>query len=626
MKVKAHHLAASFFAGAIFLSTLLWVSMYTPSAIATCSGGANITIGSIPAGATLSGTFGLIANSTASPAPNGVTFVVSAPATQVIGQGGQVSSGSTSYSSWSYGWDTRMLANGGYQISAIAHYSGGSAYDCNSSPVAITILNPTTVSPSPVPITSPSPTSTNTQVPKLSVSVSPNNWQGAPGMDNYFTVSGVYVASSGAQFPVSSVNGAIFQWDTNAGLIGPSGQQSTTLTLGPAAGSFVLGVNVTMNGISSRVVATIKVVVPTATTTSPSPSPILTSNDSLSPSSTALSTSDSSTSTDNPIKLSDLSPAQIQILSTMPTVFRPLDPTNSRPVVAIINLACLELKLGTRFAKISGGTEAAKPEERLRGSTCFSGSDRIPSSLAPVEPTKIKEIPTTTSIVTISEPKNETITNKKGDKIAAILISGTGAPDSDIYIYIFSDPMVLRAQTDKSGKWNYSLQNPLKVGHHEIYAVAAKDSATFVRTSAVPVSIAAAANGAQDGSLVIESSLKPIQAAYIAGAILMVLAAIFLLLRIRRAHPHGFGVDMVHPGATPAAEMIHPVAASMVSAVPKKVGGLIPTPVTSPAIIPAPSVEVTPPLAIVPVVAAPAEVVLPLSVSTPTASSESSLS
>ena len=217
--------------------------------------------------------------------------------------------------------------------------------------------------------------------------------------------------------------------------------------------------------------------------------------------------------------------------------------------------------MGTRFKAISGGTDAATSEERLDGSKCFSGSERIPSTIAPVEPTRIAEVQATTSIVTLASAKNEIITNKTGDKISAILLTGTGAPDSDVFVYIFSDPMVLRAQTDKTGKWNYVLQNPLKPGHHEIYAVAAKDSNTFVRTSAVPVSIAAAATGSQDGSLVIESRWKPAQVAYAGGAVLMIIVAIFLLFRIRRSgHAISPGnADMVHPGTLPAAELIHPV-------------------------------------------------------------------
>ena len=69
---------------------------------------------------------------------------------------------------------------------------------------------------------------------------------------------------------------------------------------------------------------------------------------------------------------------------------------------------------------------------------------------------------------------------------------------------------------------------------HEIYAVAAKDSTNFVRTSAIPISIAVAANGNKDGSLVIESRWQAAQVGYVGVAILMVIAALLLLIRLVR--------------------------------------------------------------------------------------------
>ena len=567
MNVKAHHLAASLFAGAIFLSSLAWFSVYTPSAIATCSGGANIGISNPPAGTILSGNYNLVANSPATPAPNGVTFAISAPTTQVIGQGSPITPTSTSYSSWGYSWNTTGTPDGNYSLSAIAHYSGGSAYDCISSPVAISIHNANAATSSPTPAPPPS-----TQSPKLSVAISPNSWQGGFGQKMNFTVSGTYTNEFGTQYPVSTSSGSQVVWDTNTGTIATNGQTTTTLSAGNTAGNFVLGANVTMNGLTSRALAALKVFAPSTTSTSPapvssnSPSPTPLRSEGPSPSSSPSSSNLSSDFSSPP----PLSQQEITRFETTPTVFRPSAPTNSRPIVAAINLSCLEKKLGARYMTISSGSGDASADERIKGSTCFSGTDRIPATLAPVEPTRISEVATTSSIVTIGETKNETIINKKGDKISAILIGGTAAPNSDVYVYIFSDPMVLRAQTDKSGKWSYVLQNPLKPGHHEIYAVAAKDSNTFVRTSAVPVSIAAAASGSQDGSLVIESRWKPAQVAYVGGALLMIIVAMFLLFRIRRsAHPvASANVDMVHPGAGPVAELIHPVVAGVMPTPP----------------------------------------------------------
>ena len=174
--------------------------------------------------------------------------------------------------------------------------------------------------------------------------------------------------------------------------------------------------------------------------------------------------------------------------------------------------------------------------DRLKADACFTGSNKIPAVLAPVSPSQITTIPTESDIVNVSSLTSEAIKNSSGTKINAILLAGTGTPSSDIFLYFFSDdPMVLRAQTNSQGKWSYVLENPLNPGQHHVYAVSQSASNNFVRTSALPFAVAAAASGNQDGSLIIQNALSPSQVAYIGGAILMVLIGLFLLFRLRRA-------------------------------------------------------------------------------------------
>jgi hypothetical protein len=194
--------------------------------------------------------------------------------------------------------------------------------------------------------------------------------------------------------------------------------------------------------------------------------------------------------------------------------------------------------------------------------------------LAPVAPANVSDLAPAGGTVSLGSVKNQTTTSKDGKKLNSLLLTGTGAPNTDIFIYVFSDPLVLRAQTDEQGKWEYVLETPLKAGNHEVYAVAEKDAGSFVRTSAVPITIAAAAPGGSDGSLILERQWSAAQIGFAAGAVVMILAALgvfFTILRRRR-----------HSATAPA-----PATAATVAPV------VAPAPVT-PAPAPAPPAPSTP--------------------------------
>jgi hypothetical protein len=543
MRVKTHHLAAFFFTGALVLASLAWLSVRAPTALATCSTGASISLTSPPAGGTLSGSTTLTATTSGSSAqPSSVTFMTSAPSQIALGDVGPSGPGGTT---WSLSWDSRSLQDGGYQFVAVAHYGNVTTYDCLSAPVQATIYNSTA----------------GGSGPSLSASISPGSWQGKPGQAQNFSVTGVYTDQFGVQHPITASSGASYQWGTNAGSLSSNGSPSTTLIDGPATGTFNIGVVVKMNGLSVSKSVPVKISL-TATGTSGSgsggPTPVPTPPPAINSG-------------------GQLTPQQLQALSTMPTIFHPASATNSDPVVPAQTLGCLEQKLGAKFGAISSGQAQPSTSDRVAGADCFSGSNKIPASLAPVEPAHVAELPTADS-VTIKGLKNETISGHSGSKVTAILVSGTGTPNASIFLYIFSDPMVLRAQTNSQGQWNYVLENPLKPGHHEFYAVSQTDSSNFVRTPAVPVSIAAASPGSTDGSLIIEHSLSPAQISYILGAGLMVFAGLFLLWRLRRR-------AKAAPAAVAAAPPVMP-ASPPASAPPPAPPATAPAVVTDPTTMP----------------------------------------
>jgi hypothetical protein len=483
------------------LSSLAWLTYNAPAAQATCGTGSNVIVTSPSSTSTnspLSGVRTLTAYSTPTTA-SGMTFMLVAPNQQPIGEA--VQSGST----WKLDWDTRNVPNGGYGLLAIAHFGTATTLDCASPVVTFSVQN------------------TPTQSPKLTATITPNTWQTPVNTTRTFSVDAIYTDQYGRQSHVGPATNNSFLWNTSIGGLSTQVGPTTVLNAGAKIGSGVLNASVNYGGLTANSAAEIKVTAPDTSgsggsTTSPSPTPT------TSPTATAPG---SGATTDDATRL-----------ATMPTIFRPADPTNSNPVVPLPALSCLEQKVGTaRFNEISSGKSTPTAAERKAAADCFSGPTPIPAVLAPVPPAKISEVEQTTDLVKVANIKNTTVTGQDGKKITGLLVTGQGAPNSNVFIYVFSDPLVLRAQTDAKGTWSYVLETPLKPGHHEVYAVAEKDAGSFVRTSAIPISIAAAAPGSQDGSLVIERTLSPAQIGFMALAALMVVASIvvaFVLLRRRR--------------------------------------------------------------------------------------------
>lgn len=500
MNIRPKHVLATLALGALVITTLgaAFVTVFDKSsAQAICGTGSSVTLiqpSNTASSTALTGVQSLRAYATPS-AASGMTFMITGPTQQPIGEGVQHGS------EWRLDWDSRNLPNGTYQMIAIAHFGTATTLDCASPVANVSVQNQAT------------------QAPKLTAQIIPNTWQGPVGGSANFSVDAVYVDQYGRSSHVGPATANAFTWQTSTGRLSTNAGISTVFTAGTTAGTGTLTATVNYGGLTAKAVAQLKVVTLTDAAKLPSSSPAPSPD-----ASPAVSTSGGATTTDDATRL-----------ATMPTIFRPSDPSNSNPVVPIPTLSCLEKKIGSaRFAEVSSGKSAPTAAERKQSADCFEGTTPIPAILAPVAPSHLTEVEVTKSIVSVSDIKTTTITSKDGKKIDGLLVSGKGAPSSDIFVYIFSDPLVLRAQTDAKGQWSYILETPLAPGHHEVYAVAEKDAGNFVRTSALPISIAAAAPGSKDGSLVIERRLSAAQVAFIIGAGLAVLATIVLLFALLR--------------------------------------------------------------------------------------------
>lgn len=495
--LRTHHLVVIFLAVAVAFTGLAFVAVDQPAS-AACSSGSSVVIlqpNNTTTATPLSGIVQLKAYSTPTSASS-IGFQLMGPVNQSLGEGVQ------SGTNWTLNWDTRNQPNGGYQVVAIARYGTATTLNCASAPLPLAINN------------------VATQAPALSLAVSPAGWQGPVGGSASFNVQATYVDQYGRS---SKVTPTAVNWTSPLGVANPPTAPSTVFQAGTTQGSATLKVMAGYLGVSANAAVPIKVGPPTAPsmTATPAPSP-----------------APSTGTTASPTPTPRLEAGEAQRLANMDTIFRPADPTNTQPIVNLPTLSCMEKAVGAaRFAEISGGKSQPTAAERRLAANCFSGSEAIPAVLAPVTPTRLSELATTEDAVTIGAAKPYKVTGEGGKEISAYLISGTGAPNSTVYIYVFSDPLVLRAETNAQGKWEYVLENPLPEGKHEVYAVAEKDAGTFVRTSAVPVQVAAAAPTSSDGSLVVGKGLSTNQWLFIISAVIMVLMAIGLLFTILRRRP-----------------------------------------------------------------------------------------
>jgi hypothetical protein len=71
----------------------------------------------------------------------------------------------------------------------------------------------------------------------------------------------------------------------------------------------------------------------------------------------------------------------------------------------------------------------------------------------------------------------------------SIKISGIGPSDSYIFLYIFSDPIVVTVKTNQKGEWSYFLEKKLEKGDHKIYAAAKTNTLDYIKSKVVDISV-----------------------------------------------------------------------------------------------------------------------------------------
>lgn len=399
----------------------------------------------------------------------------------LIGSGGV----GTNSSVWSMRFDTFSYANGPYDIFARSLYFNTATQQyqaCDSAPVHVNIAN-----------------GTSTDQESLIVDLNTKYWEGPTNIWVIFSAKAYVHTSSGTNVEVTA--NSAFEWKTTIGSLAPA-HDKATFKSGAVTGEGTVSVKALFN--DKVALGNIKInIFPNSTY------------------STYPSTTTADTSTDSTTTATD-SAAITQ---------NELDPKLAQ---------CLKQSVGDdRYADFVATIAKPTYTEMKRAWACFEQTKFvIPTNWAPVKPEEVKNLPKDPKKAKIQAISNTKSKSSDGSQKDAILLRGTSLPNSDVFIYVFSEPLVLATQTDSDGNWSYTLENPLEPGQHEAYVTVNGGDDNYVASEPIVFSIARAESSDQNpqgASLLLSNSQNTWQNNYLLyGAILVGLALIFVLFYVKR--------------------------------------------------------------------------------------------
>lgn len=186
-------------------------------------------------------------------------------------------------------------------------------------------------------------------------------------------------------------------------------------------------------------------------------------------------------------------------------------------------------------------------------SNCSAASKyMIPTTLAPVDPNKIEKLNTDEKLVSISKIENAEKTTDTTKK-ETLKITGKAKANSVVFIYMYSDPIIITTTADSNGNWTYVLEDPLVPGKHEVYAVVNKGDGTYTKSEPFTFIISkVAASSSNPNGLGLKLAEAPKKTAtesnynltyYIAGSVIvLVIALTGLFIIIKSHHKHKLAI------------------------------------------------------------------------------------
>lgn len=458
---------------------------------------------------------------------------------------GQLRPGPDGTNYWRMAWVTQLFAYGGTAKTASleADLITPSGPFCTTYPRPVTVIN-------------------TTSRPPLLATPAPTSWQGAVAMG-----TPMQVIPNASNTTIDIKPYAIYEWTTGLGSFTSITDNVVQYFSGFTAGTSEVSTNTIYGG--SSVVTKIPVKVepsgtplpttpttttttttstssPTTTTTSPtaaattSTSPTKTTATTTGPTNTTTSTSSPTTTTTSPTA-APTTPTTISSPTTSAT-----EASQALQASPIAQNCLLDALGQERYSAVNNNEIRPTSQEMQKIVPCFASSNYlIPANFSPIKPQAIKEL-TTKNDLAVARPKN---VQRQTDTatITGLLLSGKAKPNSQVIIYVFSDPLVLTTTSDADGNWTYTLENPIETGEHEVYTVVDRGDGEFERSAPVSFFIktaAASPANPQGLSLLLDEKQTPSQSNsglifYLLSAsalICLVLAGFFVILNWRKHH------------------------------------------------------------------------------------------
>jgi hypothetical protein len=420
----------------------------------------------------------------------------------------------SSPNAWNMPWATQLSTPGVKQINAKVLFNGTST--CQTTAIPVMVQN-TTASSS-----------------VLQENVVPASWSGLTNTSIDMTAN---VVLSGGEVPPATLQQyTYFEWNTNIGSVSAV-RQTARFSSGATAGNGRVIVKAMYGG--KEVLREVPISVASQLATSGSTTPPSTTTPAPSATSPAPTSTTGSTETTSVPLTPEQTKAQITSqLASQPEVLS----------CANINLTADRIQQLRDLALRLTATEF----EAIKG--CFATTNFVvPSAYAPVAPDTLKA-----QIKESSESRINNATTQSDDQPASggsptksLRFKGTAKPNSDVLLYVFSEPLVLYAKADANGSWEYDLVDPLEPGNHEAYSVVESTDGSYKRSSPFAFLIQTAQASAENPngySLSVQtvSSLAPTASKrqvnlYVIGASIIVLLVLgsgsFFLVRTLRHVP-----------------------------------------------------------------------------------------
>lgn len=185
----------------------------------------------------------------------------------------------------------------------------------------------------------------------------------------------------------------------------------------------------------------------------------------------------------------------------------------------------------------------------FKNATSKISSTRPESTPPKAEPSATPTIPPFQTIQEIKE-ESPNLVVKSVEKVQDTLsgqtknnikISGIGPVNTQIYIYIFSDPIIVSVKTNSKGEWSYVLEKSLDKGNHKIYVAAKQSPTELLKSKVVDITIVQAAH-AQSGSAedfdVVVSPTQDIYNNFLRNALIILFTGLAFVIVIIKLFNH----------------------------------------------------------------------------------------